>query len=163
MNCKKCGAILTENDQFCKSCGAAIETPNTMGQAGVTNTEVNNPVQQPMSSNMYQQPVQNFQQPMQQPMNNQQPVQQATNSNQFTQAFQDETLKKKEKMCEIGFWISIFGLLCSFLGVVMGLIVYALDFYFASQGLKTRKKGKAIATIVLSIISILVVVLQLIA
>lgn len=101
-------------------------------------------------------------QSVQQPMYNQQPVQQATNSNQFTQAFQDENIKKKEKLCEIGFWISILGLVSSFAGVVMGVIVYALDFYFASQGLKTRKKGKAIATIVLSIISILVVILQLI-
>ena len=42
----------------------------------------------------------------------------------------------------------------------MGIFVYIMDFYFASQGLKTRKKGKAIATIVLSIISIIVVVMQ---
>ena len=99
----------------------------------------------------------------QQPMNNQsygQPMQQ---NNQFTQSFQDETTKKQEKMCEWGFWLSIFGLLISFVGVAYGVIVYILNFYFASQGLKTRKRGKAIATIVMSIISIIIIVIQLVA
>lgn len=82
--------------------------------------------------------------------------------NSFAQTFQNENLKKKETMGEIGFWLSIFGLISSFFGVAMGLVVYILDFYFASQGLKTRKKGKAIATIVLSIISIIITVLGLI-
>ena len=82
--------------------------------------------------------------------------------NSFAQTFQNENLKKKETMGEIGFWLSIFGLISSFFGVAMGLVVYILDFYFASQGLKTRKKGKAIATIVLSIISIIITVLELI-
>lgn len=90
-----------------------------------------------------------------QPINN--------NQNNFAQTFQDETMKKKEKMCEIGFWISILGLIGSFAGIMMGLLVYIMDFYFASQGLKTRKRGKAIATIVLSIISILIVIIELIA
>lgn len=90
-----------------------------------------------------------------QPINN--------NQNNFAQTFQDETMKKKEKMCEIGFWISILGLIGSFAGIAMGLLVYIMDFYFASQGLKTRKRGKAIATIVLSIISILIVIIELIA
>lgn len=87
---------------------------------------------------------------MQQPQNN------------FSQTFQNENQKKQETMCEIGFWISILGLISSFAGIVMGLFVYIMDFYFASQGLKTRKRGKAIATIVLSIISILIVIGQLI-
>lgn len=89
--------------------------------------------------------------------NIQQPIQ--NNFNQFTQTFQAETDKKKEKMCEIGFWISILGLLASFGGVSYGLIVYIMDFYFASMGLKTKKRGKAIATIVLSITSIVITIL----
>ena len=89
-----------------------------------------------------------------QPINN--------NNNNFVQSFQDETMKKKEKMCEIGFWLSILGLVCSFFGVTYGVIIYIMDFYFASQGLKTTKRGKAIATIVLSIISILIVIIELI-
>lgn len=98
---------------------------------------------QPVNQNNYQQSVQNV--------------------NQFTQTFQNETTKKQEKMCEVGFWVSLFGLLCSFMGVVYGVIIYILNFYFASQGLKTRKRSKAIATIVLSIISILIIILQLIS
>lgn len=89
-----------------------------------------------------------------------QPIQ---NSDQFAQTFENDANKKKETMCEIGFWISILGLLGSFFGVVMGLLLYILDFYFAAQGLKTRKRGKAIATIIMSILSILVVVFTLIA
>ena len=105
-------------------------------------------------------------QPLNQNMNNNgmnfdpntgQPMQQ---NNQFAQSFQDETTKKQEKMCEWGFWLSICGLLASFVGVTYGVIVYILNFYFASQGLKTRKRGKAIATIVMSIISIIIIVLQ---
>lgn len=84
------------------------------------------------------------------------------NNNNFVQSFQDETMKKKEKMCEIGFWLSILGLVCSLFGVTYGVIIYIMDFYFASQGLKTTKRGKAIATIVLSIISILIVIIELI-
>ena len=93
--------------------------------------------------------------------NAEQPVQ--NNANQFAQNFQDETMKRKEKLCEIGFWISICGVLGALGGVAIGLLVYIMDFYFASQGLKTRKRGKAIATIVLSIVSIIITIIQLLA
>lgn len=83
------------------------------------------------------------------------------NATQFAQTFQNENTKKQEKLCEVGFWLSIFGLLLSLVGVSYGVIIYILNFYFASQGLKTRKKGKAITTIVLSILSILIIILQL--
>ncbi|MGM9881267.1 MAG: hypothetical protein ACI31S_00260 [Bacilli bacterium] len=88
--------------------------------------------------------------------------QQTQVNNNFTKTFQDENIKKKEKMCEIGFWLSILGLVCSFFGVAYGVIIYIMDFYFASQGLKTRKRGKAITTIILSIISILIIIFSLI-
>lgn len=93
-----------------------------------------------------------------QAINQQQPVQ-----NQFSQSFKNENQKKQETMCEVGFWLSLFGLLCSFMGVAYGVIIYILNFYFASQGLKTRKRGKAIATIILSIVSILLIIFQLIS
>lgn len=108
---------------------------------------------QPLNQNVGQQPTG---QPVNQ-MNIQQP------QNNFSQTFKNENQKKQETMCEIGFWLSILGLLGSFAGIMMGLLVYVMDFYFASQGLKTRKRGKAIATIVLSIISILIVIIQLIS
>lgn len=94
--------------------------------------------------------------------NNNQSTNSNNNTTQFAQTFQNENKEKQEKLCEIGFWISIFGLLASFLGVTYGVIIYIMDFYFASQGLKTRKKGKAIATIVLSILSILIIAMGLI-
>lgn len=78
----------------------------------------------------------------------------------FVNNFQEETDKKKETVCEIGFWISILGLILSFFGMMVGVIIYILDFYFAFNGLKTRKKGKAIATIAISIISIVVIIFQ---
>lgn len=74
--------------------------------------------------------------------------------------FQDETMKRQETLCEIGFWLSIVGLILSFIGVTYGVIIYILNYYFASQGLKTRKKGKAIATVVLSSVSIVVIILE---
>lgn len=89
--------------------------------------------------------------------------QEPNNANQFAKTFQDETNKRKEKLCEIGFWLSILGVLGALGGVAMGLLVYVMDFYFASQGLKTKKRGKAIATIVLSIISIIITIIQLMA
>ena len=86
---------------------------------------------------------------------------QNNNINQFAQNFQNENIKKQENLCEIGFWMSILGLLCSLGGVTFGVLLYIVDFYFASQGMNTRKKGKATATIILSIISIIITVLQL--
>ena len=107
------------------------------------------------------QPInQNYQQTTGQPinqMNMQQP------QNNFSQTFKNENQKKQETMCEIGFWLSILGLLGSFAGIAMGLLVYVMDFYFASQGLKTRKRGKAIATIALSIVSILIIIFKLVS
>jgi len=100
-------------------------------------------VEQSLNQNIYQQSNQN-------------------NVNQFTQTFQNETTEKQENMCEVGFWLSLFGLLCSFMGVTYGVIIYILNFYFASQGLKTRKRGKAVVIIMLSIISILVIISQII-
>lgn len=75
-------------------------------------------------------------------------------------AFQDETTKRQETMCEVGFWLSIVGIILSFFGVTYGVIIYLLNYYFASQGLKTRKRGKAIATIVLSSVSIVIIILE---
>lgn len=77
-----------------------------------------------------------------------------------TNSFQDETIKRQETMCEVGFWLSIVGLILSFIGVTYGVIIYLLNYYFASQGLKTRKRGKAIATIVLSSVSIVIIILE---
>lgn len=81
---------------------------------------------------------------------------------EFAQSIQKDVNKNRETMCEVGFWVSIIGILISIFGVSYGVIIYLLDFYLAAQGLKTRKKGKAITTIVLSVISILIIILQLV-
>lgn len=143
---------------------------NTMNNENQNlNEQTNENIAQPAPT-MQEQPVQ--QENVQtQPMNNQinqestpsvnqstQDQTQVNQSSQFAQTFQDETTKKQEKLCEIGFWLSILGFLASFAGIAYGVIVYAMDFYFASQGLKTKKKGKAIATIVLSILSIIIII-----
>lgn len=97
-----------------------------------------------------------------QTVNNNNMYTQGPNIAQFTQEFQDKANQQKEKMCTIGFVLSIIGFLISLVGVAYGVIVYILDFYFAAQGLKTKKRGMAIATICLSILSIAIIILQLI-
>ena len=79
-------------------------------------------------------------------------------ANQFAQNFQDKFLKRSETLCEIGFWCSLLGLFVSFGHGTLGLITYVMDFYFASLGLKTKKRKKAIMTIIISILSILITI-----
>ena len=81
---------------------------------------------------------------------------------QFTDAFQQEANERNEKLCNIGFWISIVGLILSFLGIMYGVFIYILEIYFACMGLKTAKKGKAIATFIIAGISVLIIIAQLI-
>lgn len=123
-----------------------INMNNNLNQNNVNNNQMNfDPMTgQPLNQNNNQQPILN-------------------NTNQFTQTFKEETTKKQEKLCEIGFWVSIFGVLCALGGVSISVLIFIMDFYFASQGLKTRKRGKAIATIVLSILSILITILVVMA
>lgn len=62
--------------------------------------------------------------------------------------------KPNEKMAVIGFVMSIIGLLLAFVGLMYGIWLYALEFYFASRGIRSRKKGFAIATFVLGGLSV---------
>ena len=45
------------------------------------------------------------------------------NAKDFTQKFESENIAKKEKLCNIGFVLSIIGLVLSLLGISFGLIV----------------------------------------
>lgn len=107
----------------------------------------------------------NKQQELTPAINNNTQSQTTTNTNhqeisQFSESFKLETEKKKEKLCNIGFILSIVGVIISFFGFSFGIFLYIINFYLASQGLQTNKKGKAIASIILSIISIFIVLIQ---
>ena len=54
--------------------------------------------------------------------------------------------------------ISIIGLLLSFVGYTYGVLLYVLEFYFASRGIRSKRKGFAIATYVVAGVSILILV-----
>ena len=72
------------------------------------------------------------------------------------QDFVRATNEKYEKLAIAGFVISIVGLLLSFVGYTYGIVLYILEFYFASCGIRTKKKGFAIATFVLAGLSVLI-------
>lgn len=79
-----------------------------------------------------------------------------------TNAFAEANNKKNETWATVGFVISIIGLLSSCVGISFGIFLIIFEFWCASVGLKTKKRGLAIATIVLAIVSILIIVLQLV-
>ena len=79
MNCKKCNATLTENDQFCKNCGAAVNESSAQNnvsgsQPTFTQNEFGG-AQQPMNNGMGGQPMNNYQQPANGYMNSYNPQQ----------------------------------------------------------------------------------------
>ena len=94
-------------------------------------------------------------QPQPQPMQQPQP---GGNVNTFI----EENMKKKENLVILGFVLSIIGVLISCVGVSFGAILIILEFYCGVQGLKTRKKGMAIATIVLASINILILIMSIV-
>lgn len=80
------------------------------------------------------------------------------NGNVFT----EQSDKRKENWAIAGFVISIIGLLLSFIGFTYGAFILILEFYCASQGLKTKKRGLAIATIVIACVSLVIVLAEMI-
>lgn len=89
---------------------------------------------------------------------------QLVNNNEVnsTYDYKNDILKKQETMCEVGFWLSVVGLIISFFGIIYGAIIYVLCYYFAYQGLSTRKRVKSIITFVLATLSIVVIIVKLI-
>ena len=94
-----------------------------------------------------------------------------TNSNQGMQAPQPDALntfvaennKNRETLTIVAFVISIVGFFISFFGLVYGLVIHFIVIYLAVMGLKTSMKGLAIATLVISGISIAISTLSLVA
>ena len=61
MNCKQCGSPLTENDQFCKNCGATVNAQTEQSSVQQpTNNQPDLMQQQPMNNQQYQQPQQSY-------------------------------------------------------------------------------------------------------
>ena len=75
----------------------------------------------------------------------------------------DQTVNKKNSTyAEISFWVSILMLTVSFFGIIVGAIIVIFNYYLAAQGLKSSKKGKSIAAIIISSIAIIVMIIKLI-
>lgn len=83
------------------------------------------------------------------------------NISQVSNNLNNEVSNTIEKQCEIGFWLSVVGLVLSFFGYIYGIVLECLVFVFAIRGLKSRKRTKAIISIVLSIISIIIILVKL--
>lgn len=76
--------------------------------------------------------------------------------------FKQANSKRDNTFAEISFWVSIVMLVSSFFGIIAGAIIIIFNYYLAIQGLKSEKRGKAIAAIVMSSVAIVVVIVALI-
>ncbi|MBR2994213.1 hypothetical protein IKF43_02375 [Candidatus Saccharibacteria bacterium] len=91
----------------------------------------------------------------------QQSATQVTQQNTYGE-FRQANEKRNNNYAEISFWVSILMLVVSFAGIAVGAIIVIFNYYLAAQGLKSGKKGKAIAAIVLSSIAIAIMIIKLI-
>lgn len=76
--------------------------------------------------------------------------------------FKQAANKRNSTCAEISFWVSILMFLVSFVGIMAGAIIIIFNYYLAIQGLKSDKKGKAVAAIIVSSAAIIVVIIKLI-
>lgn len=83
--------------------------------------------------------------------------------NQSADAMQDAANASAEKFCVISFVLSILTGVLSLCGVAFGIPLIIIEFFGAIKGLKTRKKGLAIATLVLASISSVVLLIYIIS
>ncbi|MDD6215265.1 MAG: hypothetical protein PUB28_00725 [Roseburia sp.] len=74
--------------------------------------------------------------------------------------FVEQSNKKKDTWTIVGFVISLLGLLFSFFGMSYGIVLLILEFYCGIQGIHSKKKGLAIATIVIACVSILILLIE---
>ena len=75
-------------------------------------------------------------------------------NNMQVNQFMDDINKKGEKFAIASFIISLISLVLPCIGVAPGGILILLNYWFASQGLKTRKRGLSIAAIIITSISL---------
>ena len=76
--------------------------------------------------------------------------------------FRQAAAKRNDYCAEVSFWVSILMILVSFTGIIVGAIFFIFNYYLAAQGLKSNKKGKAIAAIIMSSVAIAIMVTMLI-
>lgn len=84
----------------------------------------------------------------------------APQPNTSVDTFVQQNMQKQETWTIVGFVVSLVGLVLSFFGVYYGVILYFLEFYCAIQGIHSRRKGLAIATIVLASVSIVILIIM---
>lgn len=76
--------------------------------------------------------------------------------------FVEQSNKKKDTWTIVGFVISLLGLVFSCFGISYGIVLLILEFYCGIQGIHSKKKGLAIATIVIACVSILILLIEVI-
>lgn len=76
-------------------------------------------------------------------------------SNSNSEKMQESSSKQNSNLCEIGFWLSIISLICALFGSPLNFIINIFIFTLAGQGINSNKKKKAIASIIILIISII--------
>ncbi|MGN0343052.1 MAG: hypothetical protein ACI4DO_09685 [Roseburia sp.] len=87
-------------------------------------------------------------------------AQQMYQTNQSMAAFKAENDKKAGNGAVIGFVISLIGLVLSFFGFYFGAVIIFIEISLAVRGLHSDKKGFAIATIVIAIVSVLIIIAE---
>lgn len=80
-------------------------------------------------------------------------------TNRMVNRLEKQMNKKKSKMGEICFWISLFGLILAIIDFTYLFLLYIVNIYFAYQELKNNKKLKNYLTIILSILSIIIILI----
>ena len=73
--------------------------------------------------------------------------------------FVSEDDARNNILCVIGFVISIISFALSCFGFPVGLILFLLNLYFASQGLKSSHRKLAVATFIISGLSFCILLL----
>lgn len=141
MNCKKCGALVDEKAKFCPYCGESLETEK--------------------SSSTYQDPFLAYRE---QPTHQEQYQYQQSYSNsrpkiQYADDINKEVSYAKDNKCLIGLIVAILAIPLCFLNIGLGIAATVIAFILVIVGYKHTSKGMKIASLIVSIISLVAVLL----
>ena len=70
--------------------------------------------------------------------------------------------KRRSTFAEVSFWLPILLLFCSCFGATVGALDCLFNCVMATQGLKGKKRGKAIAALVMTLVALLIGIVMLI-